>query len=91
MQDKGQTNSGQNPFWWTRYGQSLDIENNGQTDFLCNCDANVPEWAADDGFITVKEILPLTEVFYGPLLYDIERANFTIGRLKCSGKIFNMF
>ena len=36
--------------------------------------------------IKAKDLLPLTEVFYGPLKYDLNRANFTIGRLKCTGK-----
>ena len=54
-------------------------------EYPCNCDAKIPEWANDDGIINAKDILPITEVFYGPLVYETERANFTIGRLKCSG------
>merc|ERR1712049_7747 len=29
--------------------------------------------------------LPITSFAYGPLKFDIERANVTIGRLKCRG------
>ena len=46
----------------------------------------MPIWASDDGLITAKDLLPITGVFYGPLLYESEHANFTIGRLRCSGK-----
>ena len=59
---------------------------NEVTIFPCNCDANLPIWAQDIGDITAKDLLPITEVFYGPLLYDSEKANFTLGRLRCSGK-----
>ena len=54
-------------------------------DFACNCDANNPVWESDVGRITAREILPITKMNYGPLEFDIERANFTIGRLQCSG------
>ena len=57
----------------------------GVTKFDCNCDARLPDWAVDAGVINTKEILPITQVFYGPLTYDIEHANFTIGRMKCKG------
>ena len=58
---------------------------NEVTTFPCNCDANLPIWAQDIGYITAKDLLPITQVFYGPLLYDSEKANFTLGRLRCSG------
>ena len=60
--------------------------NNGVAEFECNCDAKLPDWAMDTGVIEAKEILPITEVFYGPLLFDIEKANFSIGWLRCTGK-----
>jgi hypothetical protein len=46
-------------------------------------------WTNDIGTITAKDILPITGFSYGPLTYDSEMANITIGRLKCSGK--NLF
>ena len=49
---------------------------NEVTTFPCNCDANLPIWAQDIGYITAKDLLPITQVFYGPLLYDSEKANF---------------
>jgi hypothetical protein len=60
------------------------IEDSGNT-FSCNCDAKTPEWAIDSGAITAKEILPITGFTYGPLKFDAEQANFTIGRLRCLG------
>ena len=53
----------------------------------CNCDANDPVWMSDAGIITSMDKLPITAFSYGPLEYEIERANITIGRLKCQGKI----
>ena len=64
--------------------------NNGVAEFECNCDAKLPDWAIDTGIIEAKEILPITEVFYGPLLFDIEKANFSIGSLKCAGKYLKL-
>ena len=67
-------------------GETDSCLSNGITETDCNCDSNLPIWASDDGLITNKELLPITGVFYGPLLYQSEHANFTIGRLRCSGK-----
>ena len=64
--------------------------NNGVVEFECNCDAKLPDWDMDTGIIEAKEILPITEVFYGPLLFDIEKANFSIGWLRCTGKNTDM-
>ena len=52
---------------------------------LCNCDAKLPDWQFDEGIITDKDLLPLTEFAYGPLEYDLEEAKVSIGSLKCSG------
>ena len=51
----------------------------------CNCDAKIPEWQVDEGIITDKDLLPITEFAYGPLEYDLEEAKISIGSLKCSG------
>ena len=67
-------------------GESDSCLSNGIIETDCNCDSNLPIWASDDGMITAKDLLPITGVFYGPLLYESEHANFTIGRLRCSGK-----
>ena len=53
----------------------------------CNCDSNDPIWYNDQGVITSMDKLPITSFAYGPLKFDIERANVTIGRLKCQGNI----
>ena len=51
----------------------------------CNCDSNDPTWYTDQGIITSMDKLPITAFSYGPLEFEIERANVTIGRLKCQG------
>ena len=60
-------------------------------DIKCNCDVKQPTWDVDEGRIFSKELLPVTGFQYGPLEFDLERANITIGRLECSGKLFNFF
>ena len=54
-------------------------------DLMCNCDSKSPTWYNDVGRITAKELLPIASFHYGPLIFDLERANFTLGRLTCSG------
>ena len=71
-------------------GETNSCLNNGVAEYECNCDAKLPDWAIDTGIIEAKEILPITEVFYGPLLFDIEKANFSIGSLKCAGKYLKL-
>ena len=51
----------------------------------CNCDSNNPTWDSDVGYITSKDLLPIAAFNYGPLEFEIEKANVTIGRLTCSG------
>ncbi len=66
-------------------GEDSSCLDTGGVTHKCNCDANKPDWTSDDGIITAKDLLPVTSFNYGPLEFDIEQANFTIGRLKCSG------
>ena len=54
-------------------------------DLVCNCDSKSPTWYSDIGRITAKNLLPIKSFHYGPLEFDLERANVTIGRLTCSG------
>ena len=55
------------------------------TEVSCNCDAKMLDWNKDDGIITAMDILPISGIFYGPLLSDSEHAYFTIGKFKCKG------
>ena len=66
-------------------GESNDCLSDGVHHFDCNCDSNLPTFTNDEGFITSKDLLPITNVFYGPLLYDSQNATFTIGKLRCKG------
>jgi hypothetical protein len=66
-------------------GEDNSCFTNGDLQFKCNCDANYPIWAQDSGTITSKDNLPIQAFVYGPLLFEAEMGNFTIGRLQCSG------
>ena len=55
-------------------------------DLVCNCDSKSPTWYSDNGRITAKDLLPIESFHYGPLEFDLERANVTIGRLTCTGE-----
>ena len=68
-------------------GETNDCIENGVEDFVCNCDSNLPTFLNDEGLITAKDLLPITQVYYGPLLFDAQNASFTVGRLQCSGKV----
>ena len=51
----------------------------------CNCDANLPTWQFDEGVITDKNRLPITEFAYGLMKYELQEAKVSIGSLKCFG------
>ncbi|CAG0889760.1 unnamed protein product [Darwinula stevensoni] len=52
----------------------------------CNCDAEAPEWESDEGAITNGTALPITELRFGGLQFDGQKANHTLGGLICQGK-----
>ena len=64
--------------------------NDGASEERCNCDARLPLWSEDSGVINSKDVLPITGVTYGPLTFELEQANFTIGPLRCSGKMTSL-
>jgi hypothetical protein len=72
-------------------GEDESCFTNGDLQFKCNCDANYPTWAQDSGTITSKDILPIQAFVYGPLLFEAEMGNFTIGRLQCSGTFLECY
>ena len=51
---------------------------------LCNCDANDSVWRYDEGYITDKQRLPLTEVRLGDTGHAGEIGKFTVGPLECT-------
>ena len=51
---------------------------------LCNCDANDSTWRFDEGYITDKQRLPLTEVRLGDTGNAGEYGKFIIGPLECT-------
>ncbi|XP_065061013.1 neurexin-4-like [Rhopilema esculentum] len=50
---------------------------------LCNCDANDNVMRFDEGYVTDKSRLPITEVRLGDTGSSSEYGAFTIGRLEC--------
>ena len=58
----------------------------------CNCDAPLPVWLKDEGYLTDKNTLPAIELHFGDtgtsvrdsISYD-ERGYYTLGRLLCWG------
>ncbi|CAG0885455.1 unnamed protein product [Darwinula stevensoni] len=57
------------------------------TNFPCNCDAKPPHWESDSGAITNATALPITELRFGGLQFEGQKANYTLGGLTCRGKI----
>ena len=53
----------------------------------CNCDKNTAEWLADEGFLTDKGTLPISQINFGDTGYDgiftDEKAFHTVGKLIC--------
>ena len=48
-----------------------------------NCDFKNPEKFSDVATITQKNLLPIISVSYGPITYELQAANATIGPLIC--------
>ena len=49
----------------------------------CHCDNNQHVWKADEGFVSLKAVLPLAGIAIGDVRDDREILKFTIGPLKC--------
>ncbi len=49
----------------------------------CNCDANDSQWRTDEGYITKREVLPITAISAGDTGSDIEKFVYTLGPLQC--------
>ena len=52
----------------------------------CNCDVNDSEWRKDDGLLTDKTNLPVTEMRFGDVDSSgpSEKGYYTLGDLKCT-------
>jgi len=60
----------------------MDEDFRGNT---CNCDANLPIPMNDTGTLTNMTSLPMLSISFGGLSYEMQKANFAIGRLSCMG------
>merc|ERR1712062_640496 len=65
--------------WWT------DRSGNPQYCGDCQCNSKKPVWMEDEISTEDFNLLPMKSFVYGPLKYDLQRANVSIGRLSCSG------
>ena len=52
---------------------------------ICNCDANDYVWRFDEGYLTDKETLPVTKLYFGDTGALHERGYHTLGKLICYG------
>ena len=50
---------------------------------LCNCDLDDGKWHIDEGYVTLKNVLPLTGIRAGDLRDSGEVMKLSIGPLKC--------
>ena len=50
---------------------------------FCNCDRNDDKWREDVGLLTNKKHLPVTQLRFGDTGDEGEKANHTLGSLKC--------
>ena len=55
-------------------------------DRKCNCDSNIAEWNSDEGYLTDKESLPVTKMYFGDTGATGEQGYHTLGKLICYGK-----
>ena len=66
-------------------GCKCGIDNScAKSGYLCNCDTNDLTWRFDEGHITDKHRLPLTEVRLEDTGGDREHGKFIIGPLECT-------
>ncbi|CAG0886202.1 unnamed protein product [Darwinula stevensoni] len=56
------------------------------TNLPCNCDAGAPGRGSDSGEITNATALPITQLRFGGLKFQNQKANYTLGGLICKGK-----
>ena len=58
-------------------------------DMICNCDADDYEWRFDEGYLTDKETLPVTKLYFGDTGHQSEKKEekgyHTLGKLICYG------
>ena len=56
--------------------------------YKCNCDANGLQWRYDEGDLTDKSTLPVTELRFGDTgSNDKDTGRFTLGSFLCQGEI----
>ena len=51
----------------------------------CNCDAELPRWLEDSGYLTDQSTLPVTQLRFGDTGQATEKGYHTLGKLMCYG------
>ena len=57
--------------------------NCAEVDKKCNCDVNDNTWRFDEGYVTEKSRLPITELRFGDTGSAHEEGKHTLRRLEC--------
>ena len=57
----------------------------GMPNGKCNCDQNDDKWRFDEGYLTDKETLPVTRMYFGDTGSVSEVGYHTLGKLICYG------
>lgn len=66
----------------------MSIHNTGICDdksTKCNCDKNSAPVTSDEGYLTDKSKLPVSEMRFGDMGHDGEKGWHTLGKLECFG------
>lgn len=64
----------------------LCIDKNSQNPQLkCNCDANIAVNLSDIGAVTLKQVLPITQLHFGKTSFT--GGSHLLGKLECSGRL----
>lgn len=85
------SHDGSNRTYWnganeTNQGCACAVSNScDSSSGLCNCNQNDDKWCEDVGLLTNKMHLPVTKLRLGDVGGRKEKANYTLGSLKCNG------
>ncbi|XP_044151374.1 contactin-associated protein-like 2 [Bufo gargarizans] len=78
-------------YYWGNSGPGIQkcscgIDRNcSDSRFYCNCDADQRQWRKDDGILSYKDHLPVTQVVVGDTYRSSSEAKLTVNPLRCYG------
>ena len=53
---------------------------------VCNCNSNDNVWRFDEGYLTDRNVLPVSKLYFGDTGDESEAGYHTLGKLTCYGK-----